>query len=63
MERFFSPNSGKDLRSNAHQSQIVGGGCWWRPYSNYWEGYSQIIGGIYPPSPTGFGTPGADMDL
>ena len=25
MERFFSPNSGKDLRTDAHQSQIIGG--------------------------------------
>ena len=24
------------------------GGCWCRPYSNYWGGHSQIIGGIYP---------------
>ena len=24
-------------------------GCRCRPYSNYWGGYSQIIGGIYPP--------------
>ena len=25
MEHFFSPNSGGDLRSDAHQSQIIGG--------------------------------------
>ena len=27
------------------------GGCRCRLYSNYWGGYSQIIGGIYLPSP------------
>ena len=33
-------------------------GCRCKPYSNYWGGYSQIIGGIYPPiHPPGFGTP------
>ena len=25
MEHFFSPNSSTDLRSDAHQSQIIGG--------------------------------------
>ena len=25
MEHFFSPNSGGDLRTDAHQSQIIGG--------------------------------------
>ena len=28
-------------------------------HSNYWGGYSEIIGGIYPPSPPCFGTPGS----
>ena len=33
------------------------GGCRCRLYSNYWGGYSQIIGRIYIPIPTpGFGT-------
>ena len=54
----FSPNSDGDLCSDAHQSQIIGEGCRCRPYSNYWGGYSQTIGGnIYPPSPLDFGTP------
>ena len=46
MEHLFSPNSSTDLRSDAHQSQIIGGdadddhtqidrGI----QSNYWEGY------------------------
>ena len=55
MEPFFSPQSSKDLRSEAHQSQIIGG--------NADEDHTQIIGGdtvklleeIYPPSPP---TPG-----
>ena len=29
------------------------GRCRCRLYSNYWGGYSQIIGGIYLPSPLG----------
>ena len=28
-----------------------------RPYSNYWKGYNQIIGGYIPPSPPGFRHP------
>ena len=50
----FSPNSSGDLRSDAHQSQIIGG--------NADENHTQIFGGIqlnycriYPP--LGFGTP------
>ena len=37
-----------------HTSVKLLGGCRYRPYSNCWGGYSQIIGGIHPP---GFGTP------
>ena len=49
--KFFSPNSSRGLRSDAHQSQIIGGDAD--------EDHTQIIGGIYPPipPPTGFGTP------
>ena len=36
---------------------LFGGGCRCRPYSNYWEGYSQIFGGIYFPISPGFGNP------
>ena len=46
MEHFFSPNSSGDLRSDAHQSQIIGGDA------N--EDHTQIIGGIYPSHPPGF---------
>ena len=56
MERFFPSNSGKDLRSDAHQSQNVGGG------GVADEDHTQIIGGIQSNywgdiSPLGFGTP------
>ena len=43
MEHFHSPNSSGDLRSDAHQSQIIGG--------DTDVDHTQIIGGIYPPSP------------
>ena len=53
----FSPNSSGDLRSDAHQSQIIGGDAD--------VDHTQIIGGdavkllgdISPPSPPGFGNP------
>ena len=58
MEPFFSPNSSGDLRSDAHQSQIIGGDAdedhtqiMGGIQSNYWGGYG-------PPSRPGFGTPG-----
>ena len=38
MEHFFSPNSGGRLRSDAHQSQIIGG--------NANVDHTQTIGGI-----------------
>ena len=51
MEHFFSPNSSTDLRSDAHQSQIIGGDAdvdytqlFGGIQSNYWGGY-------IPPSP------------
>ena len=37
MEHFFLPNSSTDLRSNAHQSQIIGGDAD--------EDHTQIAGG------------------
>ena len=43
MEHLFSPNSSGDLRSDARQSQIIGG--------NADVDHTQIIGGIYPPHP------------
>ena len=48
MEHFFSPNSGGDLRSNAHQSQIIGGDAD-VDHTQIIRGYSQIIGGFIPP--------------
>ena len=53
----FDPNSGKDLHSDAHQNQIIGG--------NADEDHTQIIGvnavkllgGYIPPFPLGFWHP------
>ena len=45
----FFPNSSADLRSDANQSQIIGGDAD--------VDHTQIIGGYIPPSPAGFGTP------
>ena len=42
----FSPN----LRSDVHSFKLLGG-CRCGPFSNYWGGYSQIIGGYIPPPP------------
>ena len=57
MEHFFSPNSSRDLRSDAYQSQIIGGDAD--------EDHTQIIGGntvkllgVYIPTiPSRFSTP------
>ena len=57
MDHVFSPNSSGDLRSGAHQSQIIG--------RNADEDHTQISGGdtvkllegYIPSSPPGFGTP------
>ena len=60
MKHFFSPNSSTDLRSDAHQSQIIGGDAG--------EDHTQSVGGDtvkllgdIPPSPPGFGTSGWDV--
>ena len=54
MEHFFSPNSSTDLRSDAHQSQIIG----WDASEGHTQigrgGTVKLLGEIYPP---GFGTP------
>ena len=65
MEHFFSPNSSTDLRSDAHQSQIIGGDAD--------EYHTQIVGRntvkllekIYSPHspPPGFGTPTWERQL
>ena len=59
MEHLFSQNSNTDLRSDAHQSQIIGGDAdddhtqiVREIQSNYWGGYIPLI----PPPPAGFST-------
>ena len=56
MEHFF-PRIQVDTYALMHTRVKLLGGCRCRPYSNYWGGYSQIIGGIYSPVPPGVGTP------
>ena len=49
MEHFFSPNSSTDLRSDAHQSQIIGGDAD-EDHSQIVGGYTvKLLGGTYPP--------------
>ena len=56
MEHFFSSNSTGDLRSDAHQSQIIG--------RDADVDHTQIIeGDISPPSSPGFGTPGRNSNF
>ena len=58
MEHFFSPNSSTDLRSDAHQSQIIGGDAD-EDHTQIVGGYTiKLLGGYIAPSPPGFGTPG-----
>ena len=52
LEGFFSPISSENQSSNADQSQTIGGG-------DADVDHTQFTGGIYPPSPPGFGTPAA----
>ena len=64
MEHFFSPNSSTDRRSDAHQSQIIGGDAD-EDHTRIVGGYTvKLLGGYIPPSgfisgyiPPGFGTP------
>ena len=54
----FSPNSSTDLRSDAHQSQIIGGDAGEDHTQNVGGGIQSHHWGEYiPPSPPGFGTP------
>ena len=63
MEHFFSPNSSTDLRADAHQSQIIGGDAD-EDHTQIVGGYTvKLLGGIYPPIPLGFGTPGPSNRL
>ena len=48
----FSPN----LRLDIHPLKLLGG-CRCEPFSNYWGGYSQIIGGDVSPHPPLFRHP------
>ena len=57
IKHFFSPNSGGNLRSDAHRSQIFGGVAQMKTILKLLGGCSQIIGGIYLPIPPGFGIP------
>ena len=56
----FSPNPGEDqkeevfIKNRTLFSPIF---AQMPTHSNYWGGYSQIIGGIYPPIPPSLGTP------
>ena len=55
MEHFFSPNLSTNLRSDAHQSQIIGGDAD-KDHTQIVGGYTvKLLGGYIPP---GFGTPG-----
>ena len=57
MEHFFSPNSGGDLRSDAHQNQIIGGDTD-VDHTQIIGGYTvKLLGGKYPPHPPGFWHP------
>ena len=56
MEHFFSPNSSGHLRSDAHQSQIIGGDADVDHTQTIGGDTVKLLGGIYPPP--GFGTPG-----
>ena len=53
----FFPEFNGHLRSDAHQSQITGGGCRCRPYSSYWGDTVKLLGRYVPPSSPNFGTP------
>ena len=49
MEHFFSPNSITDLRSDAHQSQIIGGDAR-EDHTQIVGGYTvKLLGGYIPP--------------
>ena len=55
---FFSSISSEDLHLDAHRNQIIGRDADEDPTQIILgKGCSQIIGGIYPPSPPGFRHP------
>ena len=49
VEHFFSPNSRTDLRSDAHQNQIIGGDVDDDHTQFFWGDTVKLLGGIYPP--------------
>ena len=49
MEHFFSPNSSGRLRSDVHQSQIIGGYADVDHTQSIGEDTVKLLGGIYPP--------------
>ena len=56
LEHFFSQNSGTDLRSDPHQSQIIGGDAD-EDHTQIVGGYTvKLLGGYISPSPPSFGT-------
>ena len=57
MEHFLSSTSSTDLRSDAHQSQIIGGDADEDHTQIVGGVYSQIIGAVSPPIPPGFRHP------
>ena len=57
MEHFFPPSSSTDLRSDAHQSQIIEGDAD-KDHTQIAGGYTvKLLRGIYPPIPIGFRHP------
>ena len=49
MEHLFSPNSDGHLRSDAHQSQIIGGNADVDHTQTIWGDTVKLLGEIYPP--------------
>ena len=63
LEHFF-PRIQVDTYAHMYTRVKLLGGCRCRPYLNYWGGYSQIIGEIYPlHPPQGFGTPASSKKI
>ena len=57
LEDFFSSNSSEKQRADAGQSQIIGGDTVVDHTQIIGEDTVKLLGGIYPPISTGFGTP------
>ena len=60
MEQFFSPNSSGHLRSDAHQSQIIGGNADVRHTQTIGGDTTKLLGSYILP---GFGTPAPALCL